>query len=810
MHGIQLFVLYLCWLCSIAHGKTQQIANLNWHSGDLLGGAIQVLMESRGLSAERQGVEQEYQSSAAAMDGLRAGQVDIVPECWASCDNGSVVSQRLGAHAFEGIFLPSYVTDGSPHLLDWTSPNASQALFVAGVKVIAPPREAWPTSWSITAAVAKMVDVPLVSTSSSSDLIDRILEALKMRQRVAFYMWVPHIVTATYDVKAVKLPATEAGLWEPIDLRVVWSSGADARVNALLSSGLLTASNDDINEMVRALTAPISWRAVDGTATYEHALQASARGILCQKKLVDEWACEAPSLWPRQKSPDLPARVKISMKNCPPFAWCPATAEEFAAPSGGYSVDHLHEVMHLIGYQRHEYTMECLKTSTNELVKRAAKDLTDMAHACITISSTRQRQVDFSAAFFSTGLRFLILKPQTKWWAPMFWMFSPFHWSMWLAVVLTTFAIGAMLGIARACQHRQAPASESESDSNGASPATGTSSLQLHKSNTVGELQRRSISNAMLEVWKVSSARFGSGNHKAPAYENYPAPARTALNALSVALYFVGAMYMASLTADMTVERASSPIRGVDDLYSQKVGILCDTTVESWLADNHPQVQLVCGKSFRDLKSRLLSQEIVAVVYDAPVLESMQASDPECRFQAVGELIFLQEYGIAFPKKHPLREAASAAVTYMGERNDRERLQKKHFAGHCKTFGSELNRSTIAYNQMLAFVPIVAVALLRCLVEALCTCRRGGKYAFCCCRRRSCPSSEDDSDDTPAPFREDDSCDGESVGSSRRNPCSGNTSACSDFKAADKEEQHTRQRCSKTDIEEPSSTMTSL
>merc|ERR1712113_196649 len=99
------------------------------------------------------------------------------------------------------------------------------------------------------------------------------------------------------------------------------------------------------------------------------------------------------------------------------------------------------------GYQRHEYYIECLHEGTNALIRETSLELTDLAHACITISSQRQQLVDFTPPFYSTGLQAMILIPETHgWWHLFFSIFLPFHWMTWLSLFLFTLAVGLCVG----------------------------------------------------------------------------------------------------------------------------------------------------------------------------------------------------------------------------------------------------------------------------------------------------------------------------------------------------------------------------
>ena len=137
------------------------------------------------------------------------------------------------------------------------------------------------------------------------------------------------------------------------------------------------------------------------------------------------------------------------------------------------------------------------------------------------------------------------------------------------------------------------------------------------------------------------------------------------------------AFYIASLSniifADQQKKQES--ISGIHSLRGTTVAITCNNTVESWLRDHEPEVARLCFPSVHACKEALLAKKVPAVVYDAPSLERMAASD--CRLQVVGDLFAHQDYGIALPKSHPLHEPLSSAVTYLKEQQVHAELYRK-------------------------------------------------------------------------------------------------------------------------------------
>jgi ABC-type amino acid transport substrate-binding protein len=105
----------------------------------------------------------------------------------------------------------------------------------------------------------------------------------------------------------------------------------------------------------------------------------------------------------------------------------------------------------------------------------------------------------------------------------------------------------------------------------------------------------------------------------------------------------------ATITSAMTVDTLNSDVQSVADLKARKwsVGTLAGSTAQAFL-----ERQGLTVKTFSDVESAgaaLADDKVKAVIYDAPMLLYYAKNNPDKQLGVVGELFEKQSYGIAVP-----------------------------------------------------------------------------------------------------------------------------------------------------------------
>ena len=144
------------------------------------------------------------------------------------------------------------------------------------------------------------------------------------------------------------------------------------------------------------------------------------------------------------------------------------------------------------------------------------------------------------------------------------------------------------------------------------------------------------------------------------------------------AIVFV-AFYTAQLTATLTVQRLEGGINGPEDLPGKKVATTKGSTAAKAARELRAEVIEVDG--IEDAYKALLGKQADAVLFDAPVLLFFAAKEGKGRVQMVGQPFRKEDYGIVFPRNHPLRKQVNIALLDLRKDGTYQQIYDKWFAG---------------------------------------------------------------------------------------------------------------------------------
>jgi ABC-type amino acid transport substrate-binding protein len=135
----------------------------------------------------------------------------------------------------------------------------------------------------------------------------------------------------------------------------------------------------------------------------------------------------------------------------------------------------------------------------------------------------------------------------------------------------------------------------------------------------------------------------------------------------------------ATITSAMTVDTLNSDAQSVADLKARKwsVGTLAGSTAQAFL-----ERQGLTVKTYADLEAAgaaLADNKVKAVVYDAPMLLYYAKNNPDKQLGVVGQLFEKQSYGIAVPAGSPYRKEITRAILALREQGFFEELENKYF-----------------------------------------------------------------------------------------------------------------------------------
>lgn len=137
------------------------------------------------------------------------------------------------------------------------------------------------------------------------------------------------------------------------------------------------------------------------------------------------------------------------------------------------------------------------------------------------------------------------------------------------------------------------------------------------------------------------------------------------------------AYYTAQLTASLTVERIKAEISGPEDLPGKMVGTVQASTSAAFLDGTGAKVTTfpTIGEAYQ----ALLDRRVVAIVYDAPVLQYMAARQGAEQVKVVGPMFNTADYGFAFRIGSDLRKKVDSTLLLLREDGSYDRLNDAYF-----------------------------------------------------------------------------------------------------------------------------------
>lgn len=146
---------------------------------------------------------------------------------------------------------------------------------------------------------------------------------------------------------------------------------------------------------------------------------------------------------------------------------------------------------------------------------------------------------------------------------------------------------------------------------------------------------------------------------------------------LVVSSLFVVSIFVARITAAMTVEAITGNINTVNDLYGHRVGTIDGSTASNFL--ERRDIDYDGFPNFVDMVAAFENGQLEAVVFDAPILSYYTARDGAEYGRMAGPVFLKENYGIAFPSGSDLVEPFNQALLSLREDGSYDRIYRTWF-----------------------------------------------------------------------------------------------------------------------------------
>lgn len=316
-------------------------------------------------------------------------------------------------------------------------------------------------------------------------------------------------------------------------------------------------------------------------------------------------------------------KLIIGTKAAPPFAF------QEAGRWTGASIDLWMELARELGLK---YEIRGFGEDLNALLEAVQRGEVDAGMAAITVNGDRERLMDFSHPFYSTGYGIAVRPVEKQTWKTT--ASKIFSWQVLRVVVLLAGVLLVMGLLIWILERRANP------EQFGGSVPSGLWS----------------------GFWwaAVTMTTVGYGD-KSPK----TVPGRIlSLIWMFTALFLIG-IFIANMTSALTVGQLGGPIRGLEDLANAKVATLRGSTSEAWLRDNRLG-QLRYYDDPQEALEAVARGSMDAMFYDKPLLEYSVAQTMTDRVELLRENFGHQDYAIALPEGSALREPLNRALLSPG------------------------------------------------------------------------------------------------------------------------------------------------
>jgi len=301
----------------------------------------------------------------------------------------------------------------------------------------------------------------------------------------------------------------------------------------------------------------------------------------------------------------------VGTKEAPPFSM---KTEDGAWT--GISIDLWREIAAEL-----DLPFEFRETDLQGLLDGVTDGSLDMAVAALTITSEREKTMDFTHPFLHTGLGIAVAYKHRR------------PWGIVLRSLLSRPILQFIAGLFLLMF------------------LTGSLMWWIERKSNPDHFGSNGIDGISSGIWwsAVTLTTVGYGDKT---------PASHVGRALALLWMLVGiaavSFLTAHITSNLTLVQIDSPIKGPEDLMHFRVGSIADTTSGDYLNEN--RIPFSPYRTASEGLRAISGGNIEAFVYDKPILQYLIRKEFPADLEVLPITFFSQDYGIAMPPGSPLRE----------------------------------------------------------------------------------------------------------------------------------------------------------
>lgn len=317
-----------------------------------------------------------------------------------------------------------------------------------------------------------------------------------------------------------------------------------------------------------------------------------------------------------QEAGDIPKRVRVATREVPPFAM---KGED--GTWHGLSIELLREIKADLDRDAGTETeLEFLELGLEEMLAAVEQGDADIAAGALTVNYERERRMDFSHPFHSSGLGIAVQGGEVRGWGGV--VSAMLSWTM-VRILAGLLAVLLVSGVAVYFFERKRNPDFGGGVMKGVASGIWWAAVTMTTVGYGDKVPKSAGGRLIAAIWMFSGL-------------------------------FLIASFTATVTSALTVTQLQSRIAGPADLARVRVGTVTASTSEKYLRGRH-----VFSSKYEGVEAALAALEkgrIDAVVYDAPILRyEIQRQYGDSLYVLAGTFE-RQEYAFALPTESPLRE----------------------------------------------------------------------------------------------------------------------------------------------------------
>lgn len=144
-----------------------------------------------------------------------------------------------------------------------------------------------------------------------------------------------------------------------------------------------------------------------------------------------------------------------------------------------------------------------------------------------------------------------------------------------------------------------------------------------------------------------------------------------------VSSLFIVSIFVAKITATLTVDAIQNNVSGMNDLYDKRVGTISGSTAATHLQSRDMRFSGYAG--LEEMLTAFESGDLDAVVFDAPILAYYANTRGKGSASMIGNVFLRENYGMVLPSGSVMAEPINRALLKLRENGRYDALLRKWF-----------------------------------------------------------------------------------------------------------------------------------